>query len=91
MLQTAVIYYIDKSCSNISTYALGTTWGWPIGTWSTKLVTDMCTPLDSLVAKMISLATSSANAIFVISHFVIIVIIVVIINVVVVVVIIAPG
>ena len=41
ILQTAIIYYIGKSCSTNSTCAVGTTWGWPVGTWCTKLVNDM--------------------------------------------------
>ena len=48
-------------------------------------------PCDILVARVISLATLSASAIFVICHLVIIVIVVVVINAVVVVVIITQG
>ena len=40
-LQNAVRDYIDQSCKTNSTCAVGKTWGWPINTWCTKLVTDM--------------------------------------------------
>jgi surface protein len=41
MLQTAVNNYIGQTCKTNSECAVGKTWGWPIGRWCTKLVTDM--------------------------------------------------
>jgi hypothetical protein len=52
---------------------------------------DLSAPGDILVTRVISLATSSASAIFVVCHLIIIIIVLVVINVVVVVVIITQG
>jgi surface protein len=40
-LRTAVDSYISQDCSTNSNCAIGQTYGYPIGTWCTSLVTDM--------------------------------------------------
>ena len=40
-LQAAVDNYIIQGCSSRPDCAVGKTWGWPIGSWCTKDVTDM--------------------------------------------------